>query len=134
MNLGIGAVEAIDTHVHVESDGHGHTALDQQLLDASARYFKAGVNRTPTLEEISDYYREWRLTAVVFTVDAHRNRISGAVQRGHRDPGGRARRRAHPVRVGGPARRAVRDLPPARPGRRRCTGPQTAPFAAGVRA
>jgi hypothetical protein len=71
MNLGIGAVEAIDSHVHVESDGHGHTALDQQLLDTSARYLKAGVNRTPTLEEISDYYRERRLAAVVFTVDAH---------------------------------------------------------------
>jgi hypothetical protein len=71
MSIDLGAVEAIDAHVHVESDGHGHTALDQQLLDASARYFKAGVNRTPTLDEISDYYRERRLAAVVFSVDAH---------------------------------------------------------------
>ena len=71
MGIDVSAVEAIDTHVHVESDGHGHCSLDQQLLDASARYFKAGVNRTPALEEISDYYRERRLAAVVFTVDAH---------------------------------------------------------------
>jgi hypothetical protein len=71
MSIDLGTVEAIDTHVHVESDGHGHTALDPQLLDASARYFKAGVNRTPSLDEISDYYRERRLAAVVFTVDAH---------------------------------------------------------------
>jgi hypothetical protein len=71
MGLDPGTVEAIDTHVHVESDGHGHTALDQQLLDASARYFKSGVNRTPALDEISDNYRQRRLAAVVFTVDAH---------------------------------------------------------------
>jgi predicted TIM-barrel fold metal-dependent hydrolase len=71
MSAGIGAVEAIDTHVHVESDGHGHCSLDQQLLDASARYFKAGANRTPSLDEIGEYYRDRRLAAVVFTVDAH---------------------------------------------------------------
>ncbi|MBV9796153.1 MAG: amidohydrolase [Actinobacteria bacterium] len=71
MSIDPGAVEAIDTHVHVESDGRGRFALDQQLLDASARYFKAGTNRTPALDEISDYYRERRLAAVVFTVDAH---------------------------------------------------------------
>ena len=57
--------------MHVESDGHGHCSLDQELLDASAKYFKAGDNRTPDLAEIADYYRERRLAAVVFTVDAH---------------------------------------------------------------
>ena len=65
------AVDAIDTHVHVEADGHGHCSLDQELLDASAAYFRAGVNRTPTLDEIAAYYAERRLAAVVFTVDAH---------------------------------------------------------------
>ena len=65
------AVDAIDTHVHVESDGHGHHSLDDELMAASARYFGAGTNRTPDLAEIADHYRQRRLAAVVFTVDAH---------------------------------------------------------------
>jgi predicted TIM-barrel fold metal-dependent hydrolase len=65
------SVNAIDTHVHVEADGHGHFSLDQELLDASAAYFKAAHHRSPTLEQIADYYRQRRLAAVVFTVDAH---------------------------------------------------------------
>jgi uncharacterized protein len=64
------AIVALDMHVHVEADGHGHFSLDQQLLDASAAYFKAGTDRTPTLEHIATYYRERRMAAVVFTVDA----------------------------------------------------------------
>ena len=71
MPIALSSVEAIDTHVHVESDGHGHLSLDAELMDASAAYFKAGANRTPTLAEIAEYYRERRLAAVVFTVDAH---------------------------------------------------------------
>jgi uncharacterized protein len=71
MPIDLAAVTAIDTHVHVESDGHGHCSLDQELLDASAKYFKAGINRTPDLAEIAAYYRERNLAAVVFTVDAH---------------------------------------------------------------
>jgi predicted TIM-barrel fold metal-dependent hydrolase len=71
VSLDLSAVEAIDTHVHVESDGHGHCSLDSELMDASARYFKAGGNRTPSVHEIGEYYRERRLAAVVFTVDAH---------------------------------------------------------------
>jgi predicted TIM-barrel fold metal-dependent hydrolase len=71
MAIDLGAVEAVDTHVHVESDGHGHVSLDDELMDASAKYFKAGENRTPSLADIADYYRERRLAAVVFTVDAH---------------------------------------------------------------
>jgi predicted TIM-barrel fold metal-dependent hydrolase len=71
MTIDIDVVEAIDTHVHVESDGHGHLSLDAELMDASAKYFKAGDNRTPNLAEIAEYYRERRLAAVVFTVDAH---------------------------------------------------------------
>ncbi|HEX4247185.1 MAG TPA: amidohydrolase family protein [Pseudonocardia sp.] len=64
-------VLAIDTHVHVESDGHGHCSLDAELMDASSKYFKAGDHRTPALDEIAEYYRERKLAAVVFTVDAH---------------------------------------------------------------
>jgi predicted TIM-barrel fold metal-dependent hydrolase len=71
MPIDLDAVTAIDTHVHVESDAHGHFSLDDELLDASAKYFKAGDNRTPALDEIASYYRDRSLAAVVFTVDAH---------------------------------------------------------------
>ena len=71
MNLDLDALSAIDTHVHVESDAHGHFSLDAQLMDASAKYFKADQDRTPSLPRIADYYRERGIAAVVFTVDAH---------------------------------------------------------------
>jgi uncharacterized protein len=68
--LDIDAIVAIDVHVHVEQDDHGRLALDQELLDASAEYFKASEHRTPTLQQIAAYYRERRIAAVVFTIDA----------------------------------------------------------------
>lgn len=68
--MDITALDAIDVHVHVEQDGHGCFSLDQELLDASAAYFRSGANRTPTIEDIAAYYRERRTAAVVFTVDA----------------------------------------------------------------
>jgi predicted TIM-barrel fold metal-dependent hydrolase len=61
---------AIDTHVHVEQDSQGCCSLDQELLDASAAYFKATDNRTPTVEDLATYYRQRKIGAVVFTVDA----------------------------------------------------------------
>jgi len=63
-------VDAIDVHVHVEQDGHGCFSLDQELNDASAAYFKADANRTPTVADIAAHYRERRMAAVVFTVDS----------------------------------------------------------------
>jgi predicted TIM-barrel fold metal-dependent hydrolase len=66
----LAGVTAIDIHVHVESDGHGHCALDDELLDASAAYFRSSENRTPTVADIAAHYRERSLAAVVFTVDA----------------------------------------------------------------
>ena len=63
-------LDAIDVHVHVEQDSHGCYALDQELLDASAKYFRADQDRTPTLAAIAEYYRARRTAAVVFTVDA----------------------------------------------------------------
>lgn len=62
---------AIDTHVHVEVDDHGHTALPQSFLDASAKYFKAG-ERTPSIDAIAEKYRELRMAAVIFTVDTEK--------------------------------------------------------------
>ncbi|RBP63572.1 hypothetical protein DFO66_1092 [Brevibacterium sanguinis] len=65
-----GKITAIDVHTHVESDDHHHTSLDQELLDASAGYFRASVPRTPTVADLAAYYRERNMAAVVFTVDA----------------------------------------------------------------
>ncbi|MCL2581175.1 MAG: amidohydrolase family protein [Streptosporangiales bacterium] len=64
------ALTAIDVHVHIESDGHGHFSLDQELMDASAKYFKSAEDRAPALERIAEMYRELNMAAVVFTVDA----------------------------------------------------------------
>ena len=64
------SLAAIDVHVHIEVDGHGHHSMDDELLAASAKYFKAGHDRTPTLEQIADLYRTLNMAAVVFTVDA----------------------------------------------------------------
>jgi uncharacterized protein len=69
--IDVSAIEAIDMHVHVESDGHGHQSLDDELLAASAKYFGADQQRrSPTVEDIADYYRRQQMAAVVFTVDA----------------------------------------------------------------
>lgn len=64
------AVSAIDVHVHVECDGHGHLSLDDELMDASAAYFKGSDNRTPTVDDLGERYRAAGMAAVVFTVDA----------------------------------------------------------------
>jgi uncharacterized protein len=70
-DLDLAALTAIDMHVHVESDGRGALSLDDELLAASAKYFKASESeRAPTVEQIADYYRQRQMAAVVFTVDA----------------------------------------------------------------
>jgi hypothetical protein len=66
----IDSLTAIDVHVHVEADGHGHYSMDGELMDASAQYFRADHERTPTLGQIAEMYRSLRMAAVVFTVDA----------------------------------------------------------------
>jgi predicted TIM-barrel fold metal-dependent hydrolase len=65
----VDALEAIDTHVHIEVDHEGHTALPRELVDAAGRYFHADTT-FPGLDEVAQYYRERKLAAVVFTVDA----------------------------------------------------------------
>jgi hypothetical protein len=57
MALPLDELVAIDAHVHVEADGHGHFSLDDELLAASAQYFKSGDNRAPGIEQIATYYR-----------------------------------------------------------------------------
>lgn len=69
-SLDLENITAIDMHVHVEQDSQGCCALDQELLDASAKYFKSGDERTPTVSHLADYYRERKIAAVIFTIDA----------------------------------------------------------------
>ncbi|WP_073950061.1 4-hydroxyphenyl-beta-ketoacyl-CoA hydrolase [Streptomyces kebangsaanensis] len=57
-------------HTHVEADHHGHLSLDQELMDASAAYFRGEHNRTPTVDDLAAYYRARDMAAVIFTVDA----------------------------------------------------------------
>lgn len=68
-NIDDESIVALDMHVHIETDGHGHDSLPQHLIDAANRYFNVETLR-PTLDEIADYYRERHMAAVVFTVDA----------------------------------------------------------------
>ncbi|MFI5898275.1 amidohydrolase family protein [Actinoplanes sp. NPDC051513] len=61
---------AIDVHTHAEVGRDGRTSLSSTLLAASEAYFKAHGHRQPTVDEMAAYYRERRMAAVVFTVDA----------------------------------------------------------------
>jgi predicted TIM-barrel fold metal-dependent hydrolase len=61
---------AIDVHTHAEVSRDGRSSLSPDLLGASADYFKAHGRRQPTIDETAAYYRERRMAAVVFTVDA----------------------------------------------------------------
>ncbi|MGP6177066.1 amidohydrolase family protein [Microbacterium sp. A196] len=63
------AITAIDMHVHVEVDGHGHTSLPDDLNEAATKYFSTDAGR-PDLDSIAEYYRERKMAAVVFSVDA----------------------------------------------------------------
>lgn len=61
---------AVDVHVHAEVSAKGHPSLPEHLMAASGRYFRAEGDRMPTVGQIADYYRQRRMAAVVFTVDA----------------------------------------------------------------
>ena len=61
---------AIDVHTHAEIGRDGRASLSPELLAASAAYFGSGAPRQPGIDEIAGYYRERRMAAVVFTVDA----------------------------------------------------------------
>ncbi|MFD7658916.1 amidohydrolase family protein [Actinosynnema sp. NPDC059797] len=68
--MDLDAIVAIDVHTHAEVALDGRTSLSRELLDASERHFKAHGHRRPTIAETAAHYRERRLAAVVFTVDA----------------------------------------------------------------
>jgi predicted TIM-barrel fold metal-dependent hydrolase len=69
VSIDLDAVVAIDVHVHVQADFHGHLALDDELNAAAAKYFK-GDPYDPTVADIAADYRDKKMAAVIFTVDA----------------------------------------------------------------
>src|SRR4029453_7501675 len=60
---------AIDVHAHAGVSAAGPTSLSADLEAAKGEYFKAQ-GPPPTIPEMAAYYRERRIAAVVFTVDA----------------------------------------------------------------
>ncbi|MFH8403820.1 amidohydrolase family protein [Streptomyces sp. NPDC018019] len=68
--MNLDELTAIDVHTHAEVSSKGTASLDETLYAASGAYFKVEGDRKPTLEEMAAYYRERKMAAVVFTVDA----------------------------------------------------------------
>ncbi|WP_261167361.1 amidohydrolase family protein [Microbacterium sp. Marseille-Q6965] len=70
--IALDAIEAIDVHVHIEIDHHGHSSLPADLQEAASKYFRADGPR-PDIDGVAEHYRSRRMAAVVFTVDATTN-------------------------------------------------------------
>lgn len=70
--IDLASIDAIDVHVHIEVDGHGHSSLPADLQEAASKYFRADGPR-PDIDGVAEYYRSRRMAAVVFTVDATTN-------------------------------------------------------------
>jgi predicted TIM-barrel fold metal-dependent hydrolase len=69
VSIDLEKVVAIDVHVHVEQDLHGHKSMDDELLAAASKYFK-GDPYHPTVPQIAEDYRSKDMAAVIFTVDS----------------------------------------------------------------
>ncbi|MFI7024975.1 amidohydrolase family protein [Micromonospora sp. NPDC049900] len=67
--IDLDAVTAIDMHVHIEIDDHGHASLPDPLVAAASTYFRTDGPR-PAVDAVAQYYRERNMAAVVFSVDA----------------------------------------------------------------
>lgn len=67
--IDVDALTAVDMHVHIEVDAHGHSSLPDDLAEAASAYFRTDGPR-PDLDSIAQYYRERSMAAVVFTVDS----------------------------------------------------------------
>jgi predicted TIM-barrel fold metal-dependent hydrolase len=63
-------IAAIDIHTHVEVDGHGRKAYDDELFAATEKYFKMTPGALSSVDGLADHYRQRNTAAVVFTVDA----------------------------------------------------------------
>jgi hypothetical protein len=70
MSLDLDTLVAIDVHTHAEVTEDGHASLPDSLHAAYTDYFKTSGPKRPTIGEMAAYYRERKMAAVVFTVDA----------------------------------------------------------------
>ena len=62
---------AVDVHAHAEVSAREEQArIADDVQDAATEYFKMESARRPTVPEIAAYYRERKMAAVVFPVDA----------------------------------------------------------------
>jgi hypothetical protein len=69
--IDIDELVAIDVHTHAEvSEVTGCGALSPELTEAADRYFASTHVHRPPAREMAEYYRERKMMAVVFTVDA----------------------------------------------------------------
>jgi uncharacterized protein len=68
MSLDLDALVAIDVHTHAELGRGGEDGLKPEWREAAKRYF--GEDAQPTVDDVAAYYRERKMAAVVFTVDA----------------------------------------------------------------
>jgi hypothetical protein len=69
--IDLDAIVALDVHTHAEVSEDGtHYSLPDALMAASAKYFKTGDGRAPSLDALAEHYRERNMAAVVFTVDS----------------------------------------------------------------
>jgi uncharacterized protein len=68
MSIDLERVVAIDVHVHAEVGRGGEDGLLPEWREASKRYF--GEHALPTVDDVTAYYRERNIAAVVFAVDA----------------------------------------------------------------
>lgn len=66
----VAAVAAIDIHTHVEIDSGGHCAYDDELAEATGRYFNLGPDHFARVDDLAALYRRHNTAAVVFTIDA----------------------------------------------------------------
>ena len=131
--LDVAALTAIDVHTHAETDGCGHYSLPEELRAGADKYFGVDGGGPPTLDQLAAYYRERKMAAVVFTVDAES--ALGHTRIANEEVAEGARRNAdvlHPLRQhrprqgqgrrprGAPAGRGARgarlQVPPQRPG------------------
>lgn len=68
-DMDVAGLVAIDVHTHAEVSADGHPSLSPEFEQAKNSYFKDGHGQA-TIDEMAAYYRERRMAAVVFTVDA----------------------------------------------------------------
>jgi predicted TIM-barrel fold metal-dependent hydrolase len=76
--IDVDAVVAIDVHTHAEVGRTGEDGLRPEWRRAASAYF--GESALPTVADVADYYRERKMAAVVFTVDAETQTGRAAVR------------------------------------------------------